>query len=84
MKIIIDKRIVFFKINEKDKERNSFKAGPAVFVEKSWADEGYSVYRTRITKFGKKPYELGDGWNLYKGLELNKAIKAAKNALKYL
>ena len=79
-KIIIGDKIVFYKITSHAK---GYKSGKSVYIDKAFDEKDkYDVYRASISKYDK--WELGNGWNLYKNLDLKTAIKAAKNALKYL
>ncbi len=80
----IGNKIVFYKITSIDGKR---KSGEAVFIDKeTMGPKGkYNVYRSSISYSPyEKKWQLGNGWNLYKELNLKKATEAAKNALKYL
>jgi hypothetical protein len=82
-KMKIGEKVIFFKITNNDPR---FKSGPAVYIEYDSWDKSWSVYRSSISQmhFPKMHWELGNGWNLYKNLTYEKALKAARNALEYL
>ena len=85
----IGNQIVFYKITSTRQTSTSgtAKSGPATIIEKeTMGPKGkYNVYRSSISYSPyEKKWQLGNGWNLYKELNLKKATEAAKNALKYL
>lgn len=85
MKTKIGDKIIFYKITEGNKKTKDA-AGPAVYVEREWGGETFNVYRgnIRLSNYPKKHWEISNGWNLYKNLNLKDAMKAAKQALRWL